>query len=60
MDNVLVYFGIGFLFTMFFDISIRELKTSEPLTSLEFIIFVGSWPFVIVYMIAKLIQGNQD
>jgi hypothetical protein len=60
MDNVLVYFGIGILFTVFFDISIRELKTSEPLTPLEFIIFVMIWPFIVVYMIAKIIQGNQE
>lgn len=55
---ILPYIGIGLFITIVMDISIREMKSSEPFTLLEFLGCVVIWPIIIIGAIKGFINGD--
>lgn len=47
VDYILPYLGIGVFIYIISDISIREMKSSEPFTFIEVVMCVVLWPVVI-------------
>jgi hypothetical protein len=57
-DYILPYFIIGIVIAIFSDISIREMKTSEPFTFIEILVCVVIWPYIIVQAIIGFFDGE--
>ena len=57
-DYVLTYLGIGVFLSIIMDISIRQVKTSEPLTFIEILTCIFTWPVVIFILIKGFIEGD--
>lgn len=47
VDYILPYLGIGVFIYIISDISIREMKSSEPFTFIEVVMCIVFWPVVI-------------
>ena len=55
--NILLqYAGVGFICAAFIDLSIRVLKSSEPLTLSEILGIVIAWPIVVGSFLQSLFQ----
>jgi hypothetical protein len=57
-DYILPYFIIGIVIAIFSDLSIREMKTSEPLTFIEIFVCVVIWPYIIVQAVKGFFDGE--
>ena len=58
VDYMLTYLGIGVIIYILSDISIREMKTSEPFTFIEIVSCVLFWPFVVFAFIREFFNGD--
>jgi hypothetical protein len=58
LDYLIPYIGIGIIVAIVTDISIRELKTSEPYTFLELLICIFIWPCVLFQIIKGFFNGQ--
>ncbi len=58
LDYLIPYIGIGIIVAIITDISIRELKTSEPFTFLEIITCIVIWPCILFQAIKGFIDGE--
>ena len=58
MDYVLPYFGIGIFIAIISDISIREMKTSEPFTFIEILGCIVIWPIIVFAAIKGFFDGD--
>ena len=52
------YIGIGITIAIISDISIRQIKTSEPFTFLEMVTCIVIWPYIIFQAIKGFFNGN--
>lgn len=57
-DYIAPYFIIGTIVAIVSDISIREMKTSEPFTFLEILTCVVIWPYIIIQAIRGFFDGE--
>ncbi len=58
LDYLVPYIGIGIVVAILSDISIRELKTSEPFTFLEILTCIIIWPFILYQIIKGFFNGD--
>ena len=58
VDYILPYLGIGVFIYILSDISIRELKTSEPFTFIEILACIFIWPVVIFLFLKGFFDGD--
>jgi hypothetical protein len=59
-DLVLYYFMIGTGLTLFLDIIIRIIKTSEPYTAIEVVASIVLWPVMVCVFITNIIKGIKN
>ena len=52
------YTGIGIFVAIMSDISIRQLRTSEPFTFLEILTCIIIWPYILVQAIKGFFNGD--
>ncbi len=58
LDYLVPYIGIGIIVAILSDISIRELRTSEPFTFLEILTCIAIWPFILYQIIKGFFNGQ--
>ena len=58
LDYLIPYIGIGIIVAIITDISIRELKTSEPFTFLEILTCIIIWPCILFQAIKGFFNGD--
>lgn len=52
------YIGVGIFVAIMSDISIRQLKTSEPFTFLEILTCIIIWPYIVFQAIKGFFNGQ--
>ena len=58
LHYLLPYLGIGVFVAILSDISIRELKTSEPFTLPEILACIILWPYILYQLLKGFIDGD--
>ena len=58
LDYLIPYIGIGIFVAIMSDISIRQLRTSDPFTFLEILTCIIIWPYIVFQAIKGFFNGQ--
>jgi len=56
---ITVYFAIGIIYSIGFDMLLRRSKAADPLTILEFLSSITFWPFVLSIFIRESLNSKK-